>query len=158
MRIPFALVAVCLGLAPAAPAADADFDALVRGIESHYGTKRLHIPLFGVAKFFVRVARPEGVKQLDLAIFEEIHYTQPDEREFDELVRNAVGGRWRPMVRVRSRADNERTYIYAREEGGDVRMMIANFEPSEAVVIQYRVSTRTLLAMLDHPDRIGKDK
>lgn len=158
MRIPIALMALCLGLAPAAPGADADFNALVRGIESHYGTKRLHIPLFGVAKLFVRVARPEGVKQLDLAIFEEIHYARPDEQEFDELVRKAVGERWRPMVRVRSRADNEWTYIYAQEAGGDVRMLIATFEPSEAVVIQYRVSTRTLLAMLDHPDRIGKGK
>lgn len=150
-----ALPALLLAL-PAAAAGDADFKALVRGIETRYQVTRTRIPLFGVVKFFVNVSRPHGVKQFDLAVFEDVNFGEPDEREFDTLVREAVGGNWRPMVRVRSRAPNEWTYVYVKEAGRDTRMMIATFEPGEAVVMQYKVNTRKLMEMLVRPERIGR--
>ena len=151
-----ALPALLLALPAVAAAGDADFKALVKGIETRYQVARTRIPLFGVVKFFVNVSRPHGVKQFDLAVFEDVNFGEPDEREFDALVRDAVSGGWRPMVRVRSRAPNEWTYVYVKEAGRDTRMMIATFEPDEVVVMQYKVNTRRLMEMLERPERIGR--
>lgn len=149
-------VPVLLMLPMAAAAGDADFKALVQGIEARYGVSKTRIPLFGLAKFFVKVSRPHGVKQFDLAVFEDAHFGNPDENEFDAVVRKAVAGKWRQMVRVRSRAPAEWTYVYVKEEGRDIRMMVATFEPHEAVVVQYKVNARRLMEMVARPGRIGR--
>ena len=46
-----------LALSAPAFAADHSFDQLVKGIEAHYGARRLHIPLMGLANFVVNEAR-----------------------------------------------------------------------------------------------------
>jgi hypothetical protein len=151
-----ALPALLLALPVAAPAGDADFKALVQGIETRYNVKPMRIPLFGLAKFFIEASRPHGVRQFAMAIFEDARFGQPDEREFDEFVRRAVSENWRPMVRVRSRSSNEWTCVYAKEAGRDIRMIVATFEPNEAVVMHYKVSARRLMDMLARPERIGR--
>ncbi len=158
MRSPglLALPALLLAFPVAALAADVDFQALVNGIETRFNTKRMRIPLFGVAKFFVKVSRPHGVKQFDMAVFEDARFGPLDERELDEFVRRTVSENWRPMVRVRSRGSNEWTCVYAKEAGRDIRLLIATFEPSEAVVMQYKVNAQRLMEMLARPERIGR--
>jgi hypothetical protein len=136
---------------------EGDFNALVKGIESQYGIKRTRIPFFGVAKLFVKVARPEGVKQFDLAVFEDSS-ARPDQRQIDKLVRKAAGEGWKPMVRVRSRAGDESTYVYSKPAGHDISMLVAVFDSGDAVVMKYRVDAVRFMRMLDDPDRIGRDR
>ncbi len=143
--------------AASAPAADRDFKAVVGGIESQLGIRRMHIPLFGVVMFFAKVAaRGEGVKQLDLAVFDEIDYTRPDAARFDAIVRSAVSDRWTPFVRVRSNRDNESTFIYLRPDGKDWRMLVASFEAHDAAVIQLKLTPEALLRDFDHPAHAGR--
>lgn len=151
-----ALPAVFLVLSSPLPAADPDFNAIVEGIESHYGVKRLHIPLLGVVNFFVKVTRPQGVKQLNLAVFEDLNYPPADGSQFDALVRNAVGGRWEPLVVARSRRDNEWTYIYSSATKHDWKLLVATFEPSEATVVQLKVNPAKLARMLAEPEHMGR--
>jgi hypothetical protein len=134
MRAGIALVFVALALA-AAPAGDPDFDALVKGIETHYGVKRTNIPMFGLVKLIVKVARPEGVKQIDLALFEDVRINPQNAGAVDAMVRSAVSDRWRSMVRVRSR-DGESSYIYYRPDGRDYQLLVASFDGDEASVVQ----------------------
>ena len=69
-----ALAAVLLALAAtgAAFGGDAEFDRIVKAIESRYGTRPVHIPFMGAANFFVKVARPEGASGFKLAVFEDL--------------------------------------------------------------------------------------
>jgi hypothetical protein len=145
-----------MALPLASAAGDADFKALVKGIETEYGISRTRIPLFGLVRFFVGVSRPHGVKQFDFAVFEDAHFGEPGGNEFDALVRRAVSDGWQPMVRVRSHAPEEWTCVYVKEAGRDIRMLITTFEPHEAVVVHYKVNARKLVEMLARPERIGR--
>jgi hypothetical protein len=105
-----------------------------------------------VAMFFAKtVARTQGVKQLDIAIFDEIDYRRPDAARFDGIVQSAVGDRWTPFVRVRSNRDRENIYIYLRPEGKDWRMLVASFEAREAVVVHLKLNGEALMRDFDDP-------
>lgn len=143
-------------LAPAARAGDPDFKAVVRAVESDLGIRRTHIPLFGTAMFFVRAARPEGVKQLDMAIFDEAGDSRPDFARFEKIMRRAVGERWTPMIRVKDRRGDELTYIYVKAAGRDWTMILATFSPGEAVLIHLKLGPEALRDILDEPKHAGK--
>jgi hypothetical protein len=154
-RLLFAAPLVLL-LGPAASAGDRDFAAVVQSVESNLGLHRTRIPLFGTVMFFVRVARPAGVKQLEMAIFEDANYSPPDAERFDALMRSAAGERWSPLVRVRSRRDDESTYIYVKPDGKEFKMIIATFERDEAVIMHLKAKPEALLDSLDEPEHAGK--
>jgi hypothetical protein len=143
---------VCALFVPAAAAADADFNAIVRGVESDLGISRLRIPFLGLASFFVKSAHPSGVTQLDFAIFEELHYSPPGKARFDAIVQRATGGRWQPIIQIRSDHGRECTYIYTRPDGRNWKLLLANFDRDDAVIIHLRATPEILLDALDQPD------
>lgn len=152
-RLAAAVLVVLLFAANLCPAGDRDFDAVVREFETQFQTRRTHIPMLGLAKFVVRVARPEGVKQLDLAIFEDFH--APDGSDFDAIVRHAAGSRWQRIVAVRSRADRERTYVYARTAGKDWNLLVATLEENDATLVRVKVNPDQLARMLCEPEHMA---
>ncbi len=151
------VVTILLTVLAAAPAGagDADFHAIVRGVESGYGVHRMRIPLFGVARFVVHVARPEGVKDFDMAVFETEGRAPLDGSRFDHIMRHSGGGLWTPAIRVRSRVNRQWTYLYVRQEGRDWRMLIATFEPDDAVIMQAKVDLDFLARALNDPENAG---
>jgi hypothetical protein len=152
------LTVVLLGTLLAVPVAagDSDFHAIVRGVESGYGVHRVHIPLFGLARFAVNIAQPEGVKDFDMAIFQTPDGPPRDLGQFDGIMRRAGGGHWSPLIHVRSRRDREWVYVYARPEGRDWRMLIATFGPSETVVLEAQVNPEFLANALEDPEHAGQ--
>jgi hypothetical protein len=141
-----------LMVASVACGADREFDRVVSAIEKHYGVKRTHIPLMGVANFFVKVARPAGTSGFKLAVFEDLPDSGYDDQEaLDRLLDEVSHGRLHPLVVTRSRRDNESTYILAAEAGKDTDILIATFERNEATVIEARVSMPTLAQMMAAP-------
>ena len=139
-------------------AGDSELDRIVQAIESHYGTKRTHIPLMGVANLFVKVAHPVGASGFKLAVFENLESSPSYGRhaELDEFIRGISGSSLHPLVRLHSRANNESTYIFAGEAGRSTRMLIATFQRNEATVIEVKVSMETLLKMVESPERARK--
>jgi len=148
-RIAVGFAALALAVA-AAPAGDRDFDAVVKGIESHYGVKRTSVPMFGMVKLIVKVARPSGVRQLDMALFENVPRDAPDADDLDLVIERAVPERWRPMVRVRSR-DGESSYIYYREDGRNIRLMVVSFDGDEGSAVELSVPPDKLAEWLRDP-------
>jgi hypothetical protein len=136
--------------------ADRDFDSLVRDLESHYQIERTRIPLMGMVNFFTATTRPQGVKNIQLAVFEGFSATDAQAAEFDQLVRRRFGTQWTPMVTVRSREKRERTTIYVRETGRDCTLLIGTFEDNEAVVVQVKLSLARLLEMMHEPGSLGR--
>jgi hypothetical protein len=113
---------VLAGLLMAAGAAfggDADFDRIVKAIESHYGTPRLHIPFMGVASLLVNVAHPEGASGFKLAVFGDLKSSPEygEWKERDRFMDRVFVGEMHPLVRVHSRRDGNATYIVCAAHG-----------------------------------------
>lgn len=135
----------CLFLLPLALPAN-EFDWMVREFSRESGANQTHIPFFGLARFVVAVGHPAGASELRLAIFER---TNLDPARFSTLTDMAVGGAWKPMVRVRSR-DGESTNIYEQANGDNLRLLITNLDQDgEATFVQVRVKPTTLMKFVD---------
>jgi hypothetical protein len=134
-----------------AHAADRDFDRVVKAIESHYGVRQTHVPLMGVANFFVKVARPAGASSFHLALFDHLDADAPDR---DEFLDHVDTGRLHPFVRARAR-DGEATYILAGDAGKSTRLLIATFSRDSATVIQVRVTPAALRRTIEHPQSMA---
>ena len=136
-------------------AEDRDFSRLVKEMESRFHVKRMHVPLFGVAKPVFKVMRP-GNKSLEIAIFEDHDFSVVETREFAELAGKALGPEWHLMVQVVSRHDDEQTFVYVREAGDAYRLITVTLEPSEAVVVEVKMNSKDLLELIDDPDGMSK--
>jgi hypothetical protein len=152
------LLALLLAAASATYAGENEFDRIVKAIESHYGTTCTHIPLMGMANFFVKVARPAGTSGFKLAVFENLDSSSSygQHAELDQFMRSLSGNGLHPLVRVHSRANDDSTYIYTSEAGRSTRMLIATFQPNGATVIEVKTSMDTLLRMIESPREAGK--
>jgi hypothetical protein len=155
-KISLVLAAALVGSA-AMQAADRDFNAVARGLESNLGIRRMHMPLFGLAMFVAKAAAvTQGVHQLNIAVYEDLDYTPPSIERFDQIMKAAVGERWTSFVRVRSKGDGEYTYLYLRPDGRDWRMLVATFEPHEAVLVHLKLNPEMLMRDLDDPAHAGR--
>jgi len=141
---------VLAGLAlPARAAADDDFGRIVHHIEANYHVHRQHRWVMGLAGFTVKFWHIAGVKSLKGAIFENQPFVNAaSDTRFDEVVRAAMDSGWQPLVQSWDRHTGERTYVYAQEvvskKGSDMKLLIVNLEPEEAVVLQVKVDPKKL--------------
>jgi hypothetical protein len=69
-------------------------------------------------------------------------------------MRNALSAEWQPLVRVRSR-DGEQVYIYAREAGENLKLMVVTIDHTDAVVARVKVSPQKLSDFLNNPKILG---
>jgi hypothetical protein len=148
------LLALLLVAVSAAYGADREFDRVVKAIEKHYGVKRTHVPLMGVANLFVKVAHPAGTSGFKLAMFEDLP-SPPDydgQVELDRVMDEVCRGGLHALVVTHSRRDGESSYVLAGEIGKSSEVLIATFERHEATVIQVTVNMDTLLQMIGTPD------
>jgi len=148
------LLALFLAAAGAAYTADHEFDRVVSAVEKHYGVKRTHIPLMGLANFVLKVSHPAGTSGVKIAVFEDLPSPSgPDElADLDRFMDQICAGRLHPLVVTRSRAAGESAYILTGEVGKSTQMLIATFERHEATVIEATVNIETLLKLLNSPE------
>jgi len=122
----------------------------VRRIEARCQTRAVHIPLLGVANFFIKVARPSGVSDMKLAILEDVRRPlSAEEREFTTLAGDAPGPGWRPLRRVQERG--AWTSIYAAGSGKHWKLVIATLEPRDATVIRLRLNPVAMRRWIMNP-------
>ena len=142
--------------APAARADDPEFDAITSQLKSHFNAHRISIPFMGLANFFVRVVRPAGVKSVKVAIFEDLSFApgQNTASNFTALMRSALSPEWQPLVRVRSR-DGEQLFVYAREAGENIKLMVVTIDNTDAVVARVKLSPKRLAEFLQNPKILG---
>jgi len=150
------ITATLLAATPqAVKADDPEFDAITKHLKLFYQARRVSIPFLGLANFFVRVVRPAGVKSFKVAIFEDLNFTPgKTDAELGEIMRTALSPEWHSLVRIRSR-DGEQTYIYAREAGENIKLMVVTIDRSDAVVARVKVSPKRLSEFLNNPKILG---
>ncbi|HUQ31443.1 MAG TPA: hypothetical protein VM095_04950 [Pyrinomonadaceae bacterium] len=140
---------------PTARADDSDFDAIAKHIKLYYHARRVSIPFLGLAKFFVKIVRPAGVKSFKVAIFEDLNIGDgTTDAELSLIMRNALSVEWQPLVRARSH-DGERVYVYAREAGENLKLMVVTIDKSDAVVAKVKLSPKRLSEFLNNPKILG---
>src|SRR5437763_2265841 len=91
-----------------AATARADFNSLLRVVESQPGLHRIWTPGISLARLAVRMVHPEGVHDFQLAVFE--GKGRFDRRDFDAVLHTSTE---RPMVQVHSNRTGETTLIWA---------------------------------------------
>lgn len=138
-----------------ARADDPEFDAITKHLKLHYNAKRISIPFLGLAKFFVRIVRPAGVKSFKVAIFEDLKFTAGErDTELSAVMRGALDPEWQPLIRTRSR-DGEQVYVYAREAGENIKLMVVTIDRTDAVVARVKISPTKLREFLNNPKILG---
>ena len=138
--------------APKACAGDKEFGLLVHYVESHYHRHRSHRFLLGFACAVANVAaRPEGVRGLKLALWENGDWTATTDTDtdFPAVVRAGLQEGWQPTVRVWSRRTGERTVVFAKPEGAEMKLLVATAEGGEAVVVQMKINPDRLSRCID---------
>ncbi|MDT4898838.1 MAG: hypothetical protein QOH25_3915 [Acidobacteriota bacterium] len=154
--VAFVITATLLVAVPqTARADDPEFDAITRHLKLFYNARRISIPFLGLANFFVKIVRPAGVKSFKVAIFEDLNFTGgKTDTGLGAVMRNALSPEWQPLLRVRSR-DGEQVYVYGREAGENVKLMVVTIDKSDAVVARVKLSPKRLGEFLNNPKILG---
>ena len=126
------------------PAFADDFDAVVKGIESHYGISRVSPRLIGFASFLAKPAMwGSGVDGLKIASFENADRPfKPSVRELDQVMVASLDAQWQPFVRVDSRKDGEAVVIYSSINAKHMTMLIGSIESSGISLVRIRIDPK----------------
>jgi hypothetical protein len=147
-----ALSIFALGATPAR----ANFDDIVRAVESRYHVQRTTIPMFGLVRFALWCVHPGGVSDVQLATFENAHFD--DMKGLADIVRRNAGEAMQPLVQTRSNRQNETTLIYARPLGGDrVALLIFAHDREDTTLVRVVVSMDKFSEAMNHPNRVVAD-
>jgi len=130
----------------------ADFDSLVRAVETIPGLHRVSIPGFGLVRFAVWMIHPEGVHDLQLATFEG-KGGDIDQRELERLLRRHADAGYQPLVQAHSRRNGELTLIWARPSSGNmVELLLLAHDPGdETVVLRTVVDVEMIAREIGNP-------
>jgi hypothetical protein len=114
----------------------ADFNSLVRAVETIPGLHRVWMPGFGLIRAAVWMVHPAGVHDFQIATFEGKHSGDIDPRELEQLIRRHADAGFQPMVQAHSRRTGELTLIWARP-GNDntVELLLLAHDPNDQTVV-----------------------
>ena len=153
----FALVLlVVLSSSSVARAADKDFSLVVNHIKAHYHTKPHGGFLLGLAGLAVKMAHPDGIKSLKLAVFDEFEGPRATDASLDELLRTRLSAGWSPMVRVRSRSEGSEAYVYVRESGKDFEVLVVAISDDGGAVVQAKVDPTALMQIVNDRSAVAR--
>jgi hypothetical protein len=152
-RVLLALSLAALFYVPAS-AKGGDFDDVVRNVRAACGGKRVRVPFMGLANFAAKLVRPAGVKSFKLAVFEDLSMSG-DVSGLGAAIERSLGTDWRPLVRVRIERGAEQTYVYVREAGGDLKLLVVTLDGEQATVVRAKVSPEALARFARDPNILG---
>jgi len=121
-----------------------DFDAVAKGIETHYSIHRVSPLLIG---FESLIAKPalwgSGAGGLRIATFEnENRALEPSVIELEQVMLAALAPIWQPFVRVDSRKDGEAVVIYSIVKDKHVTLLIGSVERNDISLVQISLSPK----------------
>ena len=134
-----------------------DFGKIVHKIETSYQVHRNYRFLMGFARVMVVCTSGfTGVKGFKMALFENQHlFSANRDSGLDDVVQSAGEHGWQSIVKSYSRRGDEHTYIYARPEHKDLKLLIVSVESDEAVVIQVKINPEKLVRFMDEHQVVG---
>jgi hypothetical protein len=150
-----AILSIAGSIASAQKSGNGGFDTIVKHLKTRYQARKKGLPLLGLAKFAVRIVKPAGVKSISLSLFEDLKNTgELPDSELSGMMRNALSQEWQPLVSVRQR-NGDQVYIYAAEEGKDIKLAVLSINQREAVLARVKVDPNALRKFMDNPSILG---
>lgn len=141
--------------APQTYAKGNEYKSVVKHLKTKYKAKKVKIPFMWLARFAVKVVRPAGVKSFSVTIFEDLNFSRDTlDAEMQAVMRNSLNAEWSPIFRVRSR-EGQQAYMYMRESGDDVRIMLVTIDKNQAAVIRAKFDPDKLIEFIDNPKILG---
>jgi hypothetical protein len=139
-----------------AHAEDRAFKAISTHLKTRYKAKRRGIPFLGLANLAVKIVRPAGVKSIKVAIFEDLDdFNNINHAELNTVIREALDEEWQPLVRVYSRRDGQQVFVYARDEGQDIKLMVVTLNQTDALVARVKLDPGALAKFMEDPKILG---
>jgi hypothetical protein len=129
--------------------AEREFDEIVRVVSNGFHTRPVHIPFFGLVNLATSVARPSGVKHVDLAVFENLDLGGHAAGDIAETIRSMDRG-WLPFVRVHNHA--ETVLVYMTQERSDCKLLVVTIESGELTVVELKLNPEAMQGWLRDPD------
>ena len=137
-------------------AEDRAFKAISTHLKTRYKAKRRGIPFLGLANFAVKIVHPAGVKSIKIAIFEDLDSSgNINHAELNAVIRQSLDEEWQPLVRVYSRREGEQVFVYARNEGDDIKLMVVSLQQTDAFIARVKISPATLAKWMEKPEILG---
>ncbi|MCW5962519.1 MAG: hypothetical protein KIT83_00665 [Bryobacterales bacterium] len=148
--VPFAVL-LLVGMAQPGMAASA-FDRLVNALEDKLGVERERIPAGWLVNTVLFVARPAGVKHLEIATYPDVRLRNEDlAGAFQHAVGDLLEAGWHQWVWTRSNRGGEWTTMYVKPAGRNWEILLATVQHDEAKVIRMKVDAKTMARYLqDH--------
>lgn len=132
-----------------------EYEAVVKHLKTKYKAKKVKIPMIWLARFAVRMVRPAGVKSFSITTFENLKFSRDTlDVEMQMALKNSFSALWSPIFRVRSRK-GEQAYMYAREDGNSVKVMVVTINEDKATVIRAAFSPEKLADFVNDPKIMG---
>lgn len=129
--------------------------AIAKHLKTKYKAKKVKIPFMWLARFAVRVVRPAGVKSFSVTLYEDLQFSKETlDMEMQKAMRNALSEEWIPIFRIRSR-EGQQAYMYMRESGQNVRLMLVTIENDQAALIQAKINPEKLAEFINDPKIFG---
>lgn len=151
----FLFVVFAFAAVPTTNAKKNDYAAIVNHLKTKYQAKKVKIPFMWLAKFAVKVVRPAGVKSFSVTMFEDLRFSRATlDEEMQAAMRNSLDADWSPIFRVRARA-GEQVYMYLRESGKDLKIMLVTIDKTQAAVVRATFSPDKLTEFLENPKIFG---
>ena len=149
------IAAAILLLALALPL-HADFHAIARAIDGHRGVKRVWLPGISLARFFIWMAKPKGVRDFQIAVFKGADEIDP--RELHGMLDSKVGPGYVPLVQVWSRKSGEFSFIYVRprEDSDRMDLVLLAHDDDDTVLIRVDVDTEIIARELSEPRNVSR--
>ena len=141
--------------ATTATAGGKEYEAVAKHLKTKYQAKKVKIQMLWLSRFAVRMVRPAGVKSFSITTFENLKFTRETlDAEMQSALKNSFSADWSPIFRVRSRK-GEQAYMYAREDGSSVKVMVVTINEDKATVVRAAFSPEKLADFVNDPKILG---
>jgi hypothetical protein len=148
------LLTFTVSVAPAI-AGGKEYELVVKHLKTKYQAKKVKIPMVWLARFAVRMVRPAGVKSFSITTFENLKFSRETlNAEMQMALSNSFSRDWSPIFRVRSRK-GEQAYMYMREAGSSIKVMVVTISEKQASVIRAAFSPEKLAEFMNEPKILG---
>jgi len=159
------VIAMILTTANAVSAKGDDFNSVVKMIEQFYRVKHEGIPFLAKAgmKIGTTAARIKGGQarrlaeagSIKLAVFEDQDFNG-DFTKFRASLNESLNATWMPLIQTLSGQDEEQVYIFLKDAGDKINVLVITIEQRDATVVQVTLSPKNLALLLKDPEGTGK--
>ena len=132
-----------------------EYDKIVSHLKTQYKAKKVNLWVMWMARAAVAMIKPAGLRSFSLTVFQDLKFSSETvDAEMQSAMRRAYGPEWSSIFHVRSRT-GEQTYMYMKDEGQNVKVVLVTIEKQQAAIIRATFSPDKLIEFINNPQILG---